>query len=101
MAQAMETRCGLSVDQSYRQFVIDFVGNSLKGLKPDSPPALDIGCDRGRIMAAVAQPNPETGGWRIRIDLDTQGNKLVELHARLMKGDQPLSETWIYRWTQA
>jgi glucan biosynthesis protein len=23
----------------------------------------------------------------------------VELHARMMQGDQPLSETWIYRWT--
>jgi len=26
---------------------------------------------------------------------------LIELHARLMQGDQPLTETWIYRWTAA
>ena len=34
------------------------------------------------------------------IELDTQDNKLVELYARLMNGDRPLTETWLYRWTQ-
>jgi glucans biosynthesis protein len=101
LAQAMQTRCGLSFNQKHRQFVIDFVGNALKFLKPDNPPALDVGSDKGKIIHAVTQPNPDIGGWRVSIELDTQDNKLVELHARLMQGDQPLSETWIYRWTQA
>ena len=99
LAQAMQTRCGLSFDQKHRQFVIDFVGEALKGLRPDTPPPLDVGCDKGKIISAVAQPNPEVSGWRVSIELDTQDNKLVELHARLMQGDQPLTETWIYRWT--
>jgi periplasmic glucans biosynthesis protein len=25
--------------------------------------------------------------------------KVVEMHARLMDGDNPLTESWIYRWT--
>ena len=54
---------------------------------------------RARSCSAVAQPNPEIGGWRVSIEHDPAGNKLVELHARLMDGDQPLTETWIYRWT--
>jgi glucans biosynthesis protein len=100
LAQTMQTRCGLSFDQKHRQFIIDFVGNSLKALKSESPPTLDVGSDKGKIISAFTQPNPEVGGWRVSIELDTQDNKLVELHARLMQGDQPLSETWIYRWTQ-
>jgi glucans biosynthesis protein len=100
LAQAIETRCGLAFDQKHRQFVIDFVGDSLKGLKPDTPPPLDTGSDKGKIVSAVAQPNPDVNGWRVSIELDTQDNKLVELHARIMQGDQPLTETWIYRWTQ-
>jgi periplasmic glucans biosynthesis protein len=98
-AQVMQTRCGLSWDLKHRQFVIDFVGDSLKTIKPDAPPTVDVGCDKGRIVNAVVEQNPDIGGWRISIELDTQDNKLVELHARLMSGDQPLSETWIYRWT--
>jgi glucans biosynthesis protein len=101
LARAMQTRCGLSFDQKHRQFVIDFVGGGLKGVQPANPPTLDVGSDKGKIIHAVTQPNPDVGGWRVSIELDTQDNKLVELHARLMQGDQPLSETWIYRWTQA
>ncbi len=100
LAQVLQTRCGLSWDQKHRQFVIDFVGDALKSLKPDSPPALDVGSDKGKIVNAVALLNPDIDGWRISIELDTQNNKLVELHARLMNGDQPLTETWIYRWTE-
>ncbi len=100
LAQAMQTRCGLSFDQKHRQFIIDFVGDSLKGLKPDRPPALDVGSDKGKIVSAVTEANPDIGGWRVSIELDTQDKKLVELHARLMQADQPLTETWIYRWTQ-
>jgi glucans biosynthesis protein len=100
LAQVLQTRCGLSFDQKHRQFVIDFAGNSLKGLKPDSVPALDVGSDKGKIISAVTQPNPDMNGWRVSIELDTQDNSPVELHARIMQGDQPLTETWIYRWTQ-
>ena len=99
LAQAMQTRCGLSFDQKHRQFIIDFVGDALKALKPDAPPTLDAGSDKGKIISAVTQANPDVSGWRVSIELDAQDNKLVELHARLMQGDQPLSETWIYRWT--
>jgi glucans biosynthesis protein len=100
LAQVMQTRCGLSFDQKNRQFIIDFVGDSLKALKADQPPTLDAGADKGKIISAVTQPNPEVDGWRVSIELDTQDNKLVELHARLMQADQPLTETWVYRWTQ-
>lgn len=100
LAQTLQTRCGLSFDQKHRQFILDFFGESLKSLKADSPPTLDVGSDKGKIISAVTQPNPDVSGWRVSIELDTQNNKLVELHARLMQGDQPLTETWIYRWTQ-
>jgi glucans biosynthesis protein len=100
LGQVMQTRSGLSFDQKHRQFVIDFVGDALKTLKPDAPPALDVGADKGKIVNAVAQPNPDIGGWRVSLELDTQDNKLVEMHARLMDAGKPLTETWIYRWTQ-
>jgi glucans biosynthesis protein len=100
LAQVLQTRCGLSFDQKHRQFILDFVGESLKGLKADSAPTLDVGSDKGKIVSAVTQPNPDVNGWRVSIELDTQDNKLVELHARMMQGDQALSETWIYRWTE-
>ena len=100
LAQVMQTRCGLSFDQKHRQFVIDFVGESLKALKPEALPTLDVGTDKGKIISAVTQPNPDVSGWRVSIQLDPEDNTLAELHVRMMQGDQPLSETWIYRWTK-
>jgi periplasmic glucans biosynthesis protein len=98
LAQVMQTLSGFSFDQKHRQFVVDFVGDSIKGLT--AAPALDVGCDKGKIVNATVEANPDISGWRVSIELDTQDNKLVELHARLMQADKPLSETWIYRWTQ-
>ena len=53
--------------------------------------------DRSRILSS--EPNPATGGWRLSFQLDQGSEKLVEMHARLMDGETPLTETWIYRWT--
>jgi glucans biosynthesis protein len=100
LAEVAQTRCGLSWDSKHRQFVIDFTGDALKALKPEAQPAMDIGVDKGKIVNAVAQPNPDIGGWRISLEVDTQENKVIELHARLMDGDKRLTETWVYRWTQ-
>jgi glucans biosynthesis protein len=100
LGQVAQTRCGLSVnDPKHRQFVIDFVGPALKAWKNETPPALDVGCDKGKIVNAVAEQNPSIDGWRISIEQDPQDNKVVELHARLMDGAKPLTETWVYRWT--
>ncbi len=101
LAQTLQTRSGQSFNQKHRQFVIDFVGDSLKSLQAEKPPDLDVGCSKGKIISSVAQANPDVSGWRISIELDPEDNKLVEMHARLMNGQEPLTETWLYRWTTA
>src|ERR1700722_8266328 len=47
LAEVVDTRCGLSWDQKYRQFIIDFVGGVLKGRRVDAPPTIDIGSSKG------------------------------------------------------
>jgi periplasmic glucans biosynthesis protein len=99
LAEVADTRCGLAWDQKNRQFVIDFVGRELKARRPGALPAIDVGADKGKIENAVVEPNAVTGGWRLSFQLVQGSEKLVELHARLMDGEAPLTETWIYRWT--
>ena len=62
-------------------------------------PGLDLGADRGRVQNATLQPLPGGDAWRVSFQLDPGGEKLVELHARLLDGERSLSETWTYRWT--
>ena len=99
VAEVIGTRSGLAGDQKNRQFIIDFAGGALKGRRAAAPPTIDIGASKGKIENAVAEQNPTTGGWRLSFQLDQGSEKLVEMHARLMDGETPLTETWIYRWT--
>ena len=99
LAQVVGTRCGQAWDQNNRLFIVDFAGGALKGRRPDALPRVDIGSSKGRIENPVVEPNPETGGGRLSFQLDQGSEKLVEMHARLMEGENPLTETWLYRWT--
>jgi glucans biosynthesis protein len=98
-AEIVSTRCGLSLDQKNRLFVVDFVGGTLRTRRTEPLPAIDIGSSKGKIIDPVVESNPATGGMRLSFQLDTAGEKLVEMHARLMNGEPPLTETWLYRWT--
>lgn len=99
VARVLQTRSGASWEPKHRQFVIDFVGEAVKHWTAEKMPNLDVACDKGSIVNVVAEPNPAVSGWRISIELDPKDEKIVEMHARLMDGDTPLTETWIYRWT--
>jgi glucans biosynthesis protein len=37
---------------------------------------------------------------RVVFDLEPGGQNLVELRAALKRDAAPMSETWLYRWTQ-
>lgn len=101
LAKVVATRGGAAINRNNRQFVIDFAGKVLEQWKSEEPPKLDSGCSKGKIVSAVVEVLPDIRGWRTSLELDPQGNKLVELHARLMDGDKPVTENWIYRWTSA
>lgn len=101
LAEVVATRSGLAWDQKNRLFIIDFAGGPLKGRKPDALPKIDVGSSKGQIEHPVVEFNPATGGFRLSFQLDQGSEKLVEMHARLMDGETPLSETWLYRWTTA
>jgi glucans biosynthesis protein len=99
MAKVARVRCGLSFDQKNRQFVVDFSGGALKGRPAATPPNFDVQANKGHIENATVQPIPGGEAWRLSFQLDTGGEKAIELNARLLDADRPVSETWAYRWT--
>ncbi len=99
LAKVAQARCGLSVDQKNRQFILDFFGGALKGRARDATPDVDLGSDKGQLQNATLQPMPDREAWRLSFQLATAGEKVIEMHARLLSGGKSISETWIYRWT--
>lgn len=99
LATVTDTRTGTVPDGSERLYVLEFTGGALPRLGVDAKLRAEVTADRGRIAHVVAQPNPETQGWRISFRLQTAGAKVAELRVRLMDESGPMSETWISRWT--
>jgi glucans biosynthesis protein len=98
-ARVTQVRAGLSFDQKNRQFVVDFAGGALNGRVSGPPPDLDLGSDKGHVQDATLQPIPNAHAWRLSFQLATGGEKVIEMHARLLDAGKPISETWVYRWT--
>jgi len=97
LARFVKARIGAGPDNS-RLFVLDLVGDNLKGAKVEDAKA-DLAADKGKISNVVIQPNPATGGWRVSFRFEAGKEPTVELRGRLMAGETPLSEVWVYRWT--
>ena len=95
MGETMATRSGASLDGKRRVFLVDFVGagDKIDGLR------LDLGASAGKISNATLMSNKDLHGLRASFEIDPNGADLIEMRLRIMRGDRPVTETWLYRWT--
>jgi periplasmic glucans biosynthesis protein len=97
MGKTIATRSGASLDGKRRVFLLDFVGAGEKvdGLR------LDLSASTGHISNATLMSNYGIHGLRASFEVDPSNADLVELRLRIMRGDTPVTETWLYRWTSS
>jgi glucans biosynthesis protein len=97
VGKVIAARSGASLDRKRRVFLLDIVGAGEKvdGLR------LDLGASAGRISNATLMSNNELHGLRASFEIDPNDADLIELRLRVMRGDRPVSETWLYRWTSS
>ena len=95
LGKVVATRSGASLDGKRRVFILDFVGAGEKtdGLR------LDLGASAGKISNVSLMSNGAMHGLRASFEMDPNDAELIELRLRIMRGDNPVSETWLYRWT--
>jgi glucans biosynthesis protein len=95
LGKTIASRSGASIDGKRRVFLLDFVGAGEKvdGLR------LDLSASAGRISNATLISNGAMHGLRASFEIDPRDADLIELRLRIMRGDRPVSETWLYRWT--
>lgn len=86
------------LDSTKRKFVVDFGGQTLAGLPPDTPLDAVVTASSGTLSKSVVQYNPETKGWRLFFELTPEGSAPVDLRAYLRKGNDVLTETWSFQW---
>ncbi len=102
--RVLSTRIGAAgtdiLDPSRRKFVVDFSGEMLSKMDPETPIEAVVTSTSGELSKPVAQPNPETNGWRLFFELTPDGDKPADLRAFLRHGENVLSETWSFRWVR-
>lgn len=102
--RVISTRIGAAgtdiLDPSRRKFVVDFAGPALAKLDPETPVEPVVTSTAGELSKPIAQPNPETKGWRLFFELKPDGDKPSDLRAFLRHGDDVLTETWSFRWVR-
>jgi glucans biosynthesis protein len=97
LGKVIATRSGASIDGKRRVFILDFVGagEKIDGLR------LDLGNSTGKISNATLKSNASVHGLRASFEIDPGDTEIIELRLRIVRGDKPVTETWLYRWTAA
>ncbi len=102
--RALTTRIGAGgtdiLDPAKRKFVIDFAGDALAQLDPETPVEPVVTTSSGAISKPVAQHNEESRGWRLFFELTPDGDTPADMRAFLRNGNDVLSETWSFRWVR-
>jgi glucans biosynthesis protein len=97
MGKVVATRSGASLDRKRRVFLLDIVGagEKLDGLR------LDLSSSAGAISNSTLVSNGERHGLRASFEIDPKDADVIEMRLKVMRGDTPVSETWLYRWTSS
>ena len=81
-----------------RKFVIDFVSQQFDGLGRNDGVELVVSASRGRVTGISSYPVvSQSHHWRGLFDLTADGAEPVDLRAYLRRGNDALSETWVYQ----
>ncbi len=80
------------------KYVVDFRGGKLKPYtrRGDIDPPV-VSAPSGHIERAVVYPVVDTDKWRLMFDFTPESEKPVDIRAYLKKGDEALSETWLFQ----
>jgi glucans biosynthesis protein len=85
---------------SKNRFLVQFEGGELSDPAKAAAIVPTIWSSAGKVTAIRAHRAPRQGSMRVVFDLDAGGQPLVELRLWLKQDNTPMSETWLYRWTQ-
>lgn len=96
-ARIVRTAAGPLRKENWARLAIDFAGPALTDIA--ELPAFDLTASAGTVHEARVEPHPAIGGVRVTFDFETGGADMSEMRLVLKRGDQTISETWLYRWT--
>ena len=99
VAFAHQTRSGAAGGGRRRRFVIDFQGEVFADAERSKRVAPVVTAAPGKVRDIAFSPDATRRLGRLSFVLDPENETYSEMRAVLTEGNQPISETWLYRWT--
>jgi glucans biosynthesis protein len=99
LAVASRVRQGRGSQGRRRRFIVDFSGDRLGDPAVVASVRANITATPGSIQNVRLWPYPERKLMRVGFEVDPGTDNLSELRLVLQSGNQPISETWLDRWT--
>ncbi len=99
LALATRVRQGRGSQGRRRRFLVDFTGDRLADAAMVASTRANISTTPGQIHNIRLWPFPERKLMRVGFEVDPGTDSLCELRLVLQSGGQPVSETWLNRWT--
>lgn len=92
-------RGGRSPLAKLRRFLVVFSGDILADPQRTANLTAALTTSPGAASNIRTFSNPQAKTCRVVFDVDPAGETFCELRLVLQSGDEPISETWLYRWT--
>lgn len=99
LATATRIRQGRGTQGRRRRFSIEFTGDKLADPAVVAAARANITATPGAVHGLRLWPYPERKSMRVGFEIDPGTDNLSELRLVLEAGGQPVSETWLDRWT--
>jgi len=81
------------------RFAVEFVADLFADPQKAAQVTAQVSAAPGQIVATRLFAYKERRAIRVVLDLDAGSESYSELRVQLKAADQPVSETWLYRWT--
>jgi glucans biosynthesis protein len=99
MAIATQSRAGRAPGGKLRRFVVSFSGDILADEKKTARLSAALTTSPGSATNIRTFLNPQAKTCRVSFDVDPAGETFCEMRLVLRSDEEPISETWLYRWT--
>jgi len=99
LALATRSRQGKGSQGRRRRFIVEFSGDRLADAALVASTRATITAQPGAVHNVRLWPYPERKLMRVGFEVDPGNDNLSELRLVLQSGGQPVSETWLNRWT--
>jgi len=99
MAVAVQSRSGRAPGSKLRRFVVVFSGDVLADQQKTARLSAALTTSPGSATNVRTFLNAQAKTCRVVFDVDPAGENFCELRLVLRADEEPISETWLYRWT--